>query len=142
MPISGEMVNKIISHSNTECLEDLRNCLIVALAFSLLLRHNELSHLTLDNFVETSDAYKILIPKSKTDKYRNGSHVYLKKSSDGKSVSALLSKYLSKTNLKIGQNHFLFFPLKKVKDTYSITNKIEMFKRARRVARFIVLRMY
>ena len=123
-PISSDMIQKIISCSDLDCLEDLRNCLIVSMAFCLLLRHNELSHLTLDHFEQTVEGYKITIPKSKTDKYRNGSNVFLKFCSDSGSVSSLLSKYLFMTKLKPGDNHYLFFPLKKQNHKFSTSNKI------------------
>ena len=137
-PISGKIINDIISQTNTDCLEELRNCLIVALSFCLLLRHNEISHLILDNFEESSDAYKILITKSKTDKFRNGSHVYLKKSTNSNSISSLFTKYLSKSGLSIGENHFLFFPLKKVKGAYFITNKILSYASYRDIVKKLI----
>ena len=110
-PLNGDIVRKMIQSSDIDNLVDLRNCLIVALSFCLLLRHDDASHISLDHFTELNEGYKILIPKSKTDKFRNGCHVFLRKSSKEFSVSVLLEKYLSKTNLKIGDNHFLFFPL-------------------------------
>ena len=44
-PLSGELLKDIIANSNLESLTGLRNCLIPALAYSLLLRHDELSHI-------------------------------------------------------------------------------------------------
>ena len=99
-PISGQQIHKIISSSNLEDLLELRNCLIIAIAYCLLLRHDEFSHLALNHFVETNDGFKITIPKSKTDKYRNGSHVLLKKCSNEISPFMLLKRYLSDSNLK------------------------------------------
>ena len=123
-PISGQQIHKIISSSNLEDLLELRNCLIIAIAYCLLLRHDEFSHLALNHFVETNDGFKITIPKSKTDKYRNGSHVLLKKCSNEISPFMLLKRYLSDSNLKIGENHFLFFPFKKVGNVLKNQNKI------------------
>ena len=123
-PITGIIIKNIVEASNLESLLDLRNCLIMMFAFCLLLRHNEISHMTLNHFEETDEGFKILIPKSKTDKYRNGSHVLLSKSIDNISVSNLLKKYLFLTKLKIGMNHFLFFPLKKVGVKFHPSNKI------------------
>ena len=123
-PITGDIIKKILEASNLNCLLELRNCLIIMFAYCLLLRHNEISHMTLNHFTETEEGYKIFIPKSKTDKYRNGCDVMLSKSSDTLSVASLLKKYLSLTNLKIGMNHFLFFPLKKVGVNTHSTNKI------------------
>ena len=57
---------------------------------------------------ENDSGYKILIPSSKTDVYRNGKTVFLSKSNGKYSVSNLLSMYMSKANLSLGLNHFLF----------------------------------
>ena len=123
-PIKGEMILQMLRLSNLDCLVELRNCLIIIFAFCLLLRHDELSHVALNHIDETEDGYKILIPKSKTDKFRNGSHVFLKKSSNDLSVSSLFERYLNLVDLKIGSNHFLFFPLKKNGSSFSKANKI------------------
>ena len=110
-PLDGDMIREMIKSSNLSDLVELRNCLVIALSFCLLLRHDDISHMTLDHFTEMNDGFKILIPKSKTDKYRNGSHVFLRKSSKEFSVSLLLERYLFRIGLKIGDNHFLFFPM-------------------------------
>ena len=114
----------MISSSNLDDLSELRNCLMLSMAYCLLLWHDEFSHLALNHFTENENGYRILIPKSKTDKYRNGSHVLLKKCSDSVSPYMLLKKYISMAKLKIGENHFLFFPLKKVGTKFVNQNKI------------------
>ena len=123
-PITGDMIFMILKASNLDCVTELRNCLVLMFAYCLLLRHNELSLLTLDLFEETEEGFKIRIIKSKTDKYRNGSDVLLSKSTDALSVSNLLNKYLSLTKIKIGMNHFLFFPLKRIKGEAFPINKM------------------
>ena len=137
-PISGTMIIKMFSASKLDQIMDLRNCLLVAFAFCLLLRHDELSHVTLNHFDETETGYKILIPKSKTDKYRNGSHVFLKKSTSSSSVSVLLFRYLSFMNLKIGENHFLFFPIKSINNQHIPTNKKLSYASYRDIVRNLI----
>lgn len=110
-PLNGDIIRKMIQSSNLDNLVELRNCLVIALSFCMLLRHDDVSHMTLDHFSEMDDGYKILIPKSKTDKFRNGSHVFLRKSKEEFSISTLLEKYLNRIGLSIGDNHFLFFPM-------------------------------
>ena len=61
-PIKGEMILHMLRISNLDCLVELRNCLIVLFAFCLLLRHDELSHVTLNHIEDTEEGYKILIP--------------------------------------------------------------------------------
>ena len=78
-PIEGGMIKKMIQLSDLNDSSKLRNCLLMGLSFSLLLWHDEVTHINLSHISEIVGGYKILIPKSKTDKYRNGSHVFLKK---------------------------------------------------------------
>ena len=70
--LNGDFIRKMIQSSNLSNVIEPRNCLVIALSFCLLLRHDDVSHITLDHFTERDDGYRILIPKSKTDKYRNG----------------------------------------------------------------------
>ena len=110
-PIEGKMIHKMIKLSNLKVHSEIRNCLLMGLSFSLLLRHDEVTHINLAHITEISDGFKIFIPKSKTDKYRNGNHVFLKKSKGEFSISKILQNYLDLFKLKLGMNHFLFFPL-------------------------------
>ena len=110
--ISGCIIKKIIDTLSAEAdLTEVRNVLMPALGYSLLLRHDELSHLNLLYFSECSQGIKIVIPSSKTDVYRNGKTVFLAKSEEKDSVFQVLEKYLLKANLRMGQNHFLFTPI-------------------------------
>ena len=124
MPILGYHICEMIHQSDLNDVIQLRDCLIVSLAYCLLLRHDEFSHLVLNHFEECSLGLKIFIPKSKTDKYRNGTHVLLDKSINPISPYILFKKYTSMVGLNIGDNHFLFHPLKKCKDSYHSENKI------------------
>lgn len=122
-PLTGEMVAKIISQSNLTDTLALRDCLMIAFAYSLLLRYDEISHISCNHVSEQKNGLKILIPKSKTDKLRNGKNIFLSKSDSATSTYALFSKYLVATNLKLGINHFLFCPLKRAGASYIPTNK-------------------
>lgn len=140
-PLSGIMVNKIISKSDLDNLVDLRNCLLISFAYNLLLRHDEFSHVTLAHITESQEGFKILIPKSKTDKFRNGKHVFLAKNSDPHSTSALLGRYLSKTELKLGLNHFLFCPLKKTRNSWSVSNSTLSYSTFRDIIKSCIVRI-
>ena len=137
-PLSGCHIYEIIQSSNLDSLIELRDCLVIALAYCLLLRHDELSHLTLNNFQDCTEGIKIFIPKSKTDKFRNGSNVLLQKSSDPHSPYALLMRYLFQISLNFGDDHFLFFPLKKVKEMNIIQNKILSYASYREIVKNLV----
>ena len=122
-PLSGEMIAELINKSDMNNLLDLRNCLVVSFAYNLLLRHDEFSHISLAHISESESGFKILIPKSKTDKYRNGKHVFLSKSNDRLSPSNMLICYLQKLGLDLGMNHFLFCPLKKKGSSWMAVNQ-------------------
>ena len=112
-PISGFMINKLAILSDFNNVTQLRDFLIVVCAHNLLLRHDEISHMTCDHIQEVEKGYIIRIPNSKTDKFRNGKNVFLAKNASPNSASALLKKYLEMTGLKLGANHFLFCPIKR-----------------------------
>ena len=88
----------------------IRNALIPIMAYSLLLRHDELSHLNCNHFTVLEKGLRILIPSSKTDTFREGKFVFL--SGDNKSLYDLFFLYLKKSDLCLGQNHFLFCPIR------------------------------
>ena len=123
-PLTGDIIQKIVLSSNLDDLTELRDSLMITCAYSLLLRYDELSHINCSHIEKAAQGYRILIPKSKTDKFRNGKHVFLSSSNYQYSSANLLSKYFSMTGLNIGLNHFLFCPLKKNTSGYSVTNKI------------------
>ena len=134
-PIEGGMIKKMIQLSDLNDSSKLRNCLLMGLSFSLLLRHDEVTHINLSHISEIAGGYKILIPKSKTDKYRNGSHVFLKKCEGDFSISGLLEKYLSRFNLSLGDNHFLFFPMTSVKGS---SNRILSYAKCRDIVKEMI----
>ena len=121
-PFSLDMIKGILSHlSPNPSLTELRDCLIPVLSYTLLLRHDETSHMNCNHIDSVTSGLKILIPSSKTDTYREGKFVYLSKKNN--SVYNLFFRYLSKSNLDLGMNHFLFGPISFNKGTKQ--NEIE-----------------
>jgi hypothetical protein len=116
LPFSADMIKKMMDLDINETLENLRNALIPALGFSLLLRHDELSHISLAHMTLCKEGIKFLIPSSKTDVFRNGRFVFLARQSGQISVFDLLMKFISKADLKIGENKFLFCEIRKIQD--------------------------
>ena len=112
-PITGHMISKLATLSDLNDLIELRNFLVVICAHNLLLRHDEISHLTCNLIQEVEKGFVIRIPRSKTDKFRNGKNVFLAKNASPHSASSLLSSYLVLAGLKLGMNHFLFCPVKR-----------------------------
>ena len=111
-PLNGCMIKAIIrTLPENPSLTLLRNVLMPALGYSLLLRHDELSHLNCLWFSEIASGLKVIIPSSKTDVFRQGKTVFLARYEGSDSVFFILKKYLDCANLKIGENHFLFTPI-------------------------------
>ena len=113
-PLTGSMINQLASLSDLGNLTELRDLLIVICAHNLLLRHDEISHLICDFIQEVEKGFVVRIPRSKTDKFRNGKNVFLAKNPGSFSASTLLKRYLSLADLKLGENCFLFSPLRKM----------------------------
>jgi integrase len=112
-PLDKNLVATIMDATSVDSsLLNLRDSLIICLAFSLLLRHDEVSHLNCSHILKCSGGLKVLIPSSKTDILRNGKFVFLARDSSSRSVYNLLFKYLDKAGLKLGDDHFLFGPIK------------------------------
>ena len=111
-PLTFDLIKQIfVNFSNIKkpSLIQVRDTLIPCLAYALLLRHDEIAHLNCSHISHSVNGFRFNIPSSKTDIYRQGKNVFL--SSDNSSLCALLLDYLSKTELKFGDNHFLFTPI-------------------------------
>ena len=122
-PLSGRILKSILEASDLDNTIEIRDCLVLLLSFSLLLRHDELSHISCEHIQESEGGFKILIPKSKTDQLRNGRHVFLADNTSPSSPASLLRKYLGRVGLSLGMNHFLFCPLKPTGSSLSASNR-------------------
>ena len=107
-PLTSEIIDGIFkSLAGMPSLAELRDATIVVLAFNLLLRHDEVSHMSCSHLTEVGGNVKVRIPSSKTDTLRNGKFMWLA----GGRATVLLKKYLKAAHLSFGDNHFLFGPL-------------------------------
>ena len=94
-PLNGCVIRRIIQTlPERPSLVQLRNVLMPALGYSLLLRHDELSHLNCLYFSENNFGLKITIPSSKTDVFRHGKTVFLANLGEKDSVFHLLQEFL------------------------------------------------
>ena len=109
--LSADFIKSIVTTVDTTCLQDLRNCSIISLSYSLLLRHDEVSHLLCSHISNVKGGLSFFISSSKTDVHKNGKSLILAKEDSPVSVYNLLSTYLSLANLRLGADHFLFGPI-------------------------------
>ena len=105
------MVDKLVGENRT--LIDLRTAFSISLKFSLLFRHEEMSKLKACHLTELKDGkgMSIFIPQSKTDIFRDGSYAYISSTESRMSPISILKSYLSKCNIQIGQDAFIFTAL-------------------------------
>lgn len=108
LPFTVEMVRKMINVGLEASLESLRNALIVGLSFGLVLRNDELIHISCKHLTWTPEGVKIVIVSSKTDAYRKGKTLFLAKQKGVFSVYNLLIRYMEKGKLKVGDDKYLF----------------------------------
>ena len=111
-PLTDEILKLIIKNFlelKKPSLLQLRNTLIPCLAYSLLLRHDEISHINMLHISKTDLGLKILIPSSKTDTFRQGKYVFLSK--EISDVYNLFFRYTKMAQLGYTKNHFLFCPI-------------------------------
>jgi integrase len=137
-PLDKNLVALILdSTKDDSTLLNLRNSLVICLAFSLLLRHDEISHLNCNHVFRCDGGLRILIPSSKTDILRNGKFVFLANESGSRSVYNLLFLYLDKASMGLGDDRFLFGPIvfNDVSRENSISNSILSYNSYRKIVR-------
>ena len=108
LPFSKAMIRDMMVVPQNPSLEDLRNALIPSLSFSLLLRNDELIHLSCKHMSLANRGMTFSIVSSKTDTFRKGKTLYLAKQDGEFSVFFLLLRYMAKAGLRVGENKFLF----------------------------------
>ena len=105
LPFSKEMITSMMDVGRNPTLTQIRDALIPSLSFSLMLRNDELIHISCLHMVLENSGMKFQIVSSKTDVYRNGKTVFLAKQNK---VFNLLTLYMRNADLHCGQNKFLF----------------------------------
>ena len=125
-PLSTEMIRKILSQNPNPTLMQLRNAVIPAISFSLLLRNDELRHLCCSHIEKKPEGFVFNIVSSKTDVFRKGKCLYLAHQDADLSVSKLFEKYLSAAKLELGSNNFLFGAVMEGPDSSYIDGKTQI----------------
>lgn len=88
-----------------------RNCAIFSLSYSLLLRHDKVSHLLCSHIMKVKGGLSFFNPSSKTDVHRSGKSLILAREDSPVSVYSLLLSNLCFANLELDIDHFLFGPI-------------------------------
>ena len=84
---------------------------------------------------------ELLMRFTKTDQLRNGKHVFLSDNKHANSAASILKKCLELSGLKLGSNHFLFFPIKKGKSSIALSSVILSYSTFRGIVKKWVSRI-
>ena len=110
-----EQLKKILDNfAKDDCsLMQLRTACYVCIKYALLLRHNEIAEMKCNHITNLPNGkgFKIFIPKSKTDIFRQGNVTFIPSSQDSYSPFCILSRFLRSSGISIGDDKFIFTPL-------------------------------
>lgn len=114
-PMTLDQVKRIVDQlggaDNT--LLELRTACYVSLKFALLFRHDEMVQIKASHIEElpNNKGFSIFIPRSKTDIFREGNKAYLSNTHNSYSPVTILSNFMSRSSIRIGQDVYLFTAL-------------------------------
>ena len=126
LPFSKAMIRDMMRVPLSPSLEELRDALIPSLSFSLLLRNDELIHLSCRHMTATEKGMTFFIVSSKKDVYRKGKTLYLARQAGEFSVFDLLLRYMAKAKLGVGENKFLFGKIHKQGASQIVDGKVSI----------------
>ena len=97
-------------YDSSEDIIDLRDLSMIMLAYAGFMRINEVSNLRCNDLNFHEDHIVILLRKSKTDVYRDGSEIVIAKGQSCACPYAILQRYLAAANLSVMSDDYLFRP--------------------------------
>ena len=134
-PLPSDLISSIVSDGlKADVLIEVRNCLIVALAYVMLFRHDEIAHISCNHLSLISGGVSIWLPSCKTDVYKSGNTALLSKGG----VFSLLKKYMHLASLRFGEPHFLFGPIEKRGAQWVLQNQKLSYNSYRKVLRSLL----
>jgi len=109
-PITPEILNKIVAKYGQDYsnLSEIRICCMCLLSYAGFLRFSELANLRRSDLEFCNSHVSLFIQKSKTDRYRAGTHVLIARTSNNTCPVNMLEKYLSLSSIDIGSSEFIF----------------------------------
>ena len=113
-PFSSQIIKDILDAFNKEGanLKDVRIAALCSLAFAGFFRYNELCNITPNHIEFHSQYIRILVPRSKTDIYREGNYVYISASGSQYCSVSVLRKYMNLAGIHDNNSDLpLFRPL-------------------------------
>ena len=113
-PLTAAIVKKIVEkHASPQSdLLNLRIACICSVGFAGFLQYSELANITASHIQFEQDHVRIFIPSSKTDIYREGNCVYIKKIHSEHCPTKILQRYVTTSNAYAKPNLPIFRPLR------------------------------
>jgi site-specific recombinase XerD len=110
VPFTPSNINQFFQVMNSSSLTDVRNTLVIVLAYVAFLRFDEVTHILIQDLSFHEKYIELAIPKAKTDQLRQGESIVIAKANVGNCPVVLLSLYfsLAKINAAKHGNQFLF----------------------------------
>ena len=104
------IIRSIIDRHDAEeaSLKDLRITAISSLGFAVFFRFNELPNILPKHLTFCDGFVKILVPRSKTDLYKEGNYVYIVKLENKYCPVAILRRYIEAATLDLSSHLPLF----------------------------------
>ena len=127
------IIRSIIDRHDAEeaSLKDLRITAISSLGFAGFFRFNELPNILPKHLTFCDGFVKILVPRSKTDVYKEGNYVYIVKLENKYCPVAILRRYIEAATLDLSSHLPSFRLLMRNKSGYSLRNGKLSYTRCR-----------
>ena len=123
-PISADaLVTLCTKYSGTLDIVILRDLSMILIAFSGVLRFDELVHLRCSDVSFYDNHLTLNIRKSKTDQYRQGNEVVISKGSTAACPYVMLKKYMDVAKLATSGDTFLYRACYRSRQTCGLTSK-------------------
>ena len=141
-PFTSDIAKKVIdkyAHANAN-LSDLRIASLCALGFAGFFRFNEIVNILPKHLEFHDDFLKIFIPRSKTDVYRKGNFVFIRKVSGIYCPVNLILRYINMAGVSLDSDLPLFRGLTyhKSSNTYSLRSSKLSYSRCRKKSRIVL----
>ena len=116
-PMTAEMLADMVQDANRQpSLSNLRLTTLSLLAFAGFLRFDEVIHIRACDVEILEDMARILLPRSKTDQFRQGHEVLIARTSTPTCPVAMLQRYMVAAQIAPTNDLYLFRGICKTKD--------------------------
>ena len=112
-PVTSDIMIKLFAKYNTvdRTLQDVRLLTLCSLAYTVLLRYNELCNIK-GKHIQMYDHYvDIVVKKTKTDCYWKGNHVIISRLDSLQCPVKILSSYLREAQIDLASDMYIFRPI-------------------------------